>query len=520
MNTNFAIALLIAATTAAGVAMLAWRRRTAPGGMSLCVAMSAMAVWAGTYAIHWVAPTPGSARFWLDATYFGVAVVPTALLAFTLEFTGRTDLLTRRNVTLLATIPALTLLVLWTDDSHGLFYGGMRGDGSILAGGIWFWAFAVYSYLLLVIALGLLLNTALHAPRIYRRQSAVMIAGLLLPWAGNIVGLAGISPLTDLDLTPFLFVASGCLFAIALFGFGLLDVVPIARNHLVERMSDGVIVLDEYHRVVDTNPAARALTGIGPELLGTVITQAEGPWAELLGEPSVGALSIEATFPHDTQRCVEIRMSALDIGGSSSAHLITVRDITERKVIEEQLADYRAQLERALITDELTGIANRRRGMQRLEEEFARYRRKGDALSVIMLDLDDFKHINDTMGHAAGDVALAAAAARIRSATRTYDVVARVGGEEFMVVAPTTDQEQALALAERVREAVASEPVVRSGREIPLTASLGVATATPDDLGADAVMHRADIALYDAKAAGKNRVWAACSEPTETSRTA
>lgn len=512
MNPGYAIALIVAAMTAAGVAVISWRKRTAPGGTSLCIAMSAMAVWAGTYAVHWMVDSPEAARFWLDATYFGVVVVPTAFLAFTLEFTGRTDLMTRRNLSLMSIIPAATLVVLWTDSYHALFYGGQRGDGTILTGGVGFWVFVSYSYLLLVIALGLLLQTALHAPTIYRRQAWVMIAGLLLPWVGNLVGIADASPVPDLDLTPFVFVASGCLFAFGLFRLGLLDVVPVARNRLVESMSDGVLVLDSQFRVVDVNPAARLLTAIGPEQLGMVVTDTAGPWRDLLDRPAAHN-TVETTFPHAAGRHVEIRMTPLDTGTGASAFLITVRDITQRKATENELARYRARLERASITDDLTGIANRRRGLQRLEEEYARFQRTGTPLSVIMLDLDDFKHINDTMGHAAGDVALAETAGRIRSVTRNYDVVCRIGGEEFMVVAPSTDSAQAHQLAERIRGAVASGPVVRSGREIPITASLGIATAVAEDPGADSVMHRADGALYTAKGAGKNRVHPDATEP-------
>lgn len=173
----------------------------------------------------------------------------------------------------------------------------------------------------------------------------------------------------------------------------------------------------------------------------------------------------------------------------------------------------RARLVRAGLTDYLTGWHNRRFLHLRLREELARARRHGSAVSLLMLDLDRFKQINDGCGHLAGDEALREVAARIESQVRASDTAARFGGDEFAVLMPGADAGQAARLAERIRAAVASGPVEAGpGIAVPVSVSIGVATlaATPasGDLKALAehLLAEADAALYRAKAAGRNRV--------------
>ena len=171
----------------------------------------------------------------------------------------------------------------------------------------------------------------------------------------------------------------------------------------------------------------------------------------------------------------------------------------------------RARLMRSGFTDVLTGWYNRRYLQTRLGEELARARRHGTTLTCLMLDIDYFKRVNDSYGHAAGDSVLREVAHRIESEVRASDVAARYGGEEFVILLPETQTGSGERLAERIRRAVAREPFdIGKGRQIDVTASIGIATAAPgrDDadlktLG-DALIARADVALYRAKAAGRN----------------
>ena len=175
------------------------------------------------------------------------------------------------------------------------------------------------------------------------------------------------------------------------------------------------------------------------------------------------------------------------------------------------VAGMRDQLQRALLraeilhdwatTDPLTGLANRRAAEAGLEREIAYAQRYHQPLSVIIADLDHFKDVNDTHGHAHGDRVLREVTARLQARVRDSDLTARWGGEELLVVAPGIDLREATALAERCRRALAEEPVAGLG----ITATLGVAEFTPED-DRDSLLARADRQLYAGKAAGRNRV--------------
>lgn len=156
--------------------------------------------------------------------------------------------------------------------------------------------------------------------------------------------------------------------------------------------------------------------------------------------------------------------------------------------------------------DELTGLANRRVLDEAIEREWQRLQRTGAGFAVVMLDLDHFKQINDTHGHAAGDSVLAVTAERLREAARRTDLVARLGGEEFLVLMPATELPAALAAAERLLERLRARPCEAGGLSLGVTASAGVAVARADDPEAQAALRRADLALYRAKSQGRDRV--------------
>jgi diguanylate cyclase (GGDEF)-like protein len=175
-------------------------------------------------------------------------------------------------------------------------------------------------------------------------------------------------------------------------------------------------------------------------------------------------------------------------------------DITEQVRLREEL---RLQAS----TDALTGVANRRSLMNRLSEEFAHARRHPERhFAVLAVDIDHFKLVNDNWGHAAGDAALVHVARLMQRQTRPSDLLGRSGGEEFMVLLRDTDAVAAEALAERLRTAIARSVLRHAGGRLRLTVSIGVAERRSGDTNLDAVLARADRALYAAKHAGRNQV--------------
>lgn len=179
--------------------------------------------------------------------------------------------------------------------------------------------------------------------------------------------------------------------------------------------------------------------------------------------------------------------------------------VLTRLRLEQELRDSNAELHWLSTTDGLTGLPNRRQLEQRLTESVSLALRHRDHLSVLLLDVDHFKQVNDRVGHRGGDLVLREVADRIRGALRKEDVAGRWGGEEFLAVLPNTDLDGAVAVGERIRASVCAEPVTLDDHE-PLTVTLSVGAAAGPADGLTGLVHRADQAMYEAKEAGRNRV--------------
>jgi diguanylate cyclase (GGDEF)-like protein len=202
-----------------------------------------------------------------------------------------------------------------------------------------------------------------------------------------------------------------------------------------------------------------------------------------------GALLVDDDVPLRAARLIT------GVAAMGAVALIMVR-------LRRRTDDLHGRLDLAARTDPLTGLANRREFNSRFAHEIARAERSGQPLGVLIVDLDGFKAVNDTHGHKAGDLVLARLGTVLRDSTRTTDLVARIGGEEFGILAPDAGPEEALALAERIRRATMSS---LSDEPPALTASCGVATYPRSGVDADDLLRAADRALYAAKRDGRNR---------------
>jgi diguanylate cyclase (GGDEF)-like protein/PAS domain S-box-containing protein len=176
-----------------------------------------------------------------------------------------------------------------------------------------------------------------------------------------------------------------------------------------------------------------------------------------------------------------------------------------------------AHIEHLAITDPLTNLYNRRHLFDLARREFNRYQRYHNDLAIIMCDIDHFTHVNNTYGHAIGDIVLQTITRRMTQNLRETDILGRYGGEEFMLVLTETSLQQAAEAAERLRSCVAKPPIPIEGHQISVTLSIGVACATPHCLDLDTLIRHADQALYQAKANGRNQV--VCWQDVETNLT-
>ncbi len=190
-------------------------------------------------------------------------------------------------------------------------------------------------------------------------------------------------------------------------------------------------------------------------------------------------------------------------------HELQVRLRAGQRIIDLQLnlLQAREELRERASKDLLTMLPNRSAIAHTLENEISRCHRDHRTVGIILLDLDHFKKVNDTMGHFAGDAVLRETAVRLRSNMRPYDQVGRYGGEEFLVVLPNCDLEQAANQAERMRHRLHATTMLVDGHELQVSASFGVTISDGSERGPDVFVRVADEALYRAKANGRNRIW-------------
>ncbi len=181
----------------------------------------------------------------------------------------------------------------------------------------------------------------------------------------------------------------------------------------------------------------------------------------------------------------------------------TLREVQDQL---QEIEDERRRLAQRVRVDPLTGAANRLALDERLHQEMERLRRHGRPVSLIMIDLDHFKNINDEFGHIIGDKCLKEVADRLAGGLRANDLLTRYGGEEFVVVLPETNADQAREAAEKLRLLISGTEFLVRGNQVPVTVSLGVAQAGPHDADGTHLLSRADRAMYAAKKAGRNRV--------------
>ncbi len=204
-----------------------------------------------------------------------------------------------------------------------------------------------------------------------------------------------------------------------------------------------------------------------------------------------------SVFEYMQQQCTLAPVYNEETGANEV--LITVIDVTESLYLEKSLREIN-------LMDALTRVYNRRYLDQRLKEEILRYNRYQRPLSLIMLDLDHFKGVNDTFGHSCGDMILEKVSAMVTILIRGSDLIARYGGEEFCCVLPDTDLDGALLVAERIRANVEAMHLNCDERPIKVTVSLGIAEASPATNKPADLLKAADKAMYKAKRAGRNRV--------------
>lgn len=476
----------------------------------------AMTVWTLCYALELSSTTLEGKIFWAKTKYLGATTGPVLWLVFSLYYTNHKDRLTLPLKMLLGFFILFTVGVVFTNDLHHWYWTRIfiapGFPESQSDHGFYFWVYAVGVYSLILASVMIYVNYYRTVPVYFRRQSILLVLGTFLPLGIRILeDFVGWDPFPKVDNVILFLLLSAILYAIALFRYSALEIVPIAHSLVVQTINSGIIVLDALGRVVELNPFMQKLldaeshTFIGKplnEILNNGLKIKYSPHMRIQVEEEVSFVR-NGSSEYFIVQVAPIRDERKNLIG----HVISFVDITERKYAE-------MELERLARTDMLTAITNRRHFFELAESQFALAQRYDHQLAIMMLDVDHFKGINDRYGHLAGDAVLQAVAQKCQSHMRSTDIFARYGGEEFIFLLPEQTEAGAVELAERLRQLLEQAEVKFEAWNLKVTASFGLALIQKESgLTLEQMIDRADQALYQSKKNGRNRitVWQAAS---------
>ncbi len=499
--------LLVSALVSLVIAWAAWVRRGYPGALPLlgvAVSLIILSISSGMEALALQLPAK---VFWLNIQQIGYGFMPVCYFIMVVQYLGLTDQITPRRIACLMLVPLITIALSFTNDAHYLIRFGLHesyGGGLSFVGktyGLWQWVQIVYSYILMTVSIGLLLHPRMQAHGYFRDQTRALLWSLLIPFTTSLLYVLHVSLSRHMDLTPAMASFSAVIIVLRVLRYRLFEIVPVARTCVVDSMSEGVLALDQHDRVVDLNPSCIRLLGLTPAAIGMPVAAALWSMPEVLSAlrhdaPPESELQLS---DHEGERWLELRLTPLqDRQGQIIGRLALFHDITAHK---------RAQLTISHLAyhDFLTDLPNRELFSNRLQQELARARRNHGRVALLVLDLDNFKEVNDTYGHFTGDLLLREVANRLRGLVREEDMVCRLGGDEFAVLlVDITGFHGAQSMADRLRAALAQTSDI-DGHALNATTSIGIAIYPDDGVLPETLFRRADEAMYRNKRARKAR---------------
>lgn len=529
----FAIILIANAVASFAIAILLFRRPPKPGIRSMTFLLLGLGIWSFSYAMITLSPTLETKHLWLKLENIGINTVPVLWFFFSLKYTRLDKWLSGKPVMMLFwVIPVISLFFLFSGSWFELYYTSTRvamesGGPLLISRGPMYWIALVHHYLLNLIGVGVLTWRFIQSRLVYRRQMLYLIGAVIIPFVINIIYqiMPGLLPFfsVPVDLTPLFFNITAILLVASIFGLRLFDLVPIARDTVMEHIPEMVFVVDAHDRVMDANTMAQKWLGKSiEEMSGQDPVDVFRNWPQLLNrffftEYSREEIEIPGTPPHTLEIVVTPiynRLNALE------GRVIVARDITERKALEnklkavneslqEQLNEnerLRLKLQEQAIRDPLTGAFNRRFFSEALDKESARSIRENTPFSIIIVDVDHFKQFNDTYGHKCGDIVLQSLANFLNENTRQGDIVCRYGGEEFVILMTDATPESARKRAELFKKQFEETIIEYDNKRLKCTFSAGIASYPEHANSGEGLLIFADQALYQSKAEGRDRV--------------
>lgn len=520
---TYFLAFILTALLILGLMFQVWGYHRVLGVRWLLFMMVALLIWL-VFSAFRVALVPLDWKIWCSRlAYFGIVMTPVFFYRFSIEFSQMSPYKPPPYFPMIYLVPIITIIMAFTNDFHFLLWKSINytKEGILWYGyGPWYWVFLCYSYLLVATGMYKVVKAMYTFPAIYRVQGGIFLLGSSIPLLGNVLEMLHVISQLGKETTPLYFSWLVLSLTWVVRSHKFVELIPLSREKIFHLMQDSIVITDVYDHVIDFNYSAKEKFDISYNNLGHTI-------AKVIGIPEYWLSEIydrEYVQMNLHDRYVEVcRMPITESGGKSSGYSWIFRDISSYKKIELYLREtnlklqdeihknknIQEKLQEQANRDALTGAFNRRYLQSTLEPELRRAVRNKTPISLWMFDLDHFKSVNDTYGHAAGDYVLQYCIRLLGRYARSEDICYRYGGEEFVLVLPNMPLHLAVQRAEMYREMLAQNPVIFLEHSINITVSIGVAALPWHAYHAEALLQYADEALYKAKTSGRNRVYMA-----------
>ncbi|OAB35308.1 histidine kinase N-terminal 7TM domain-containing diguanylate cyclase [Paenibacillus glacialis] len=496
-----------------------------------------------------ITDNPKLQLFYVKLSFMDTALLATGWLLFTILLTGKSYVL-RRKVSLLLFVPPIFIAIGVIINPNGMFVlpieGGyfQRTYGPIF----WFIITTVITYAIISLYIIYLALSSSNTTRIKKQVSHVLIgvsvlsAFVLLDIFLNVV--LSLSPPVIPGMTSLGILLSAIFFIIAIHRDKIFDIVTIAHQDIIDTIEQGILVLDDNETVVEINqsllPHINLQIGDHFDIADIYLSEQSDIHFDVFlhtyREQPLERANIELFYP-GINGYIKIHAAPIIVNGVMVGRIITIQDMTElRRLIDatnlqseslqernleligiqNELFQTNRKLKQMAVTDSLTGCYNRHYLTQQLEHEVMNNMKYQTPFTILLIDIDFFKSINDDYGHLVGDAVICNTVEVIKKTLRQSDILARYGGEEFIVYLPNTSQAQAKLLAERVKSAIEDNKVVIDNvtHALSITISIGllslnnftIKNTNSSKIHLNDMFESVDKALYQAKKAGRNRI--------------
>lgn len=463
-------------------------KHTSQVGLWFALLCFAETIYTLGYGMELASKSLAQTEFWLTFEMFGIVFIPSAiiLLSYVYRFNKSPPFW---SITTLILISSSTLIFLLGDsDTHLVFktitstiYKGK--SISIIDFGPIYYTHTIYSNIAMVFSTILFYQSWKNAHTELKTQALIILLASFPPWLCYVIYMFGIAPY-GLDISAMSFAITGPLYAYNFFRFHLIDVLPIAKKLILDSIDEGIIVLDNQLRIIDSNQAANNFIDVNNEIKDM------NNFIQLIRSQIKSNETLKQISIHHKELEIRYQVIRHNKSNDNIGYLAIIHDVTDRN-------QHLKQLTRQAEIDELTGISNRRMILIQLEHAIqnAWHDTRNNLISLILFDVDHFKSINDKQGHQIGDLLLQQLASLLKQKLDTNENFGRYGGDEFLIIISGLSPDLANERANHLR--------MMAQNQLGITLSMGLTHYLTNDTP-KLMLQRADYALYQSKSAGRN----------------